>query len=154
MKFTISLTSEDGSEPLQTVTVLTFDKECQDVASIGLSLPESKKVLEALQAQIVRQQADCFLAQELPKLPASRALKDYQPLTLRTLFGIVRLRSPRFTVSQSLDRPNTVSPLRALFTQRTTPEMLYLETNRSAEAMDCLAILFANRCVTQRRVTC
>ena len=132
MKFTISLTSEDGSEPLQTVTVVTFDKECQDVASIGLSLPESKQVLEALQAQIVRQQADCFLAQELPKLPASRVLKDYQPLTLRTLFGIVRLKSPRFTVSQSLGRPNTISPLRALFTQRTTPEMLYLETKWAA----------------------
>lgn len=147
MKFTISLTIEASGESLQTESILTFDKECQDVANIGLSLPESKQVLEALQAQIVQQQANCFLAQELPKLPAGRVLKDYQPLTLRTLFGIVRLRSPRFTISPSSDKPHTVSPLRSLFTQRTAPEMLYLETNRIAEAMGCLAILFANGCV-------
>lgn len=111
---------------------MTIDKECQDVANIGLSLLESKQLLEALQAQIVQQQASYFLAQELPKLPASRVLKDYQPLTLRTLFGIVRLRSPRFTVSPSSGKPQTVSPLRSLFTQRTTPEMLYLETKWAA----------------------
>ncbi|MBC3789369.1 ISKra4 family transposase [Spirosoma utsteinense] len=132
MKFTISLTIETPGEPLQTESILTFDKECLDVANIGLSLPESKQVLEALQAQIVQQQANHFLAQELPKLPASRVLKDYQPLTLRTLFGIIRLRSPRFTIAQPGDKSNTVSPLRSLFTQRTTPEMLYLETKWAA----------------------
>ena len=147
MKFTISLTIEASGESLQTVSILTFNKECLDVANIGISLLESKQLLEALQAQIVQQQANCFLAQELPKLPAGRVLKDYQPLTLRTLFGIVRLRSPRFTISPSSDKPHTVSPLRSLFTQRTAPEMLYLETNRIAEAMGCLAILFANGCV-------
>lgn len=132
MKFTISLTIEAPDETLQTEPVLTFEKECLDVANIGLSLPESKRILEALQAQIVQEQANCFLAQELPKLPAGRVLKDYQPLTLRTLFGIVRLRSPRFTISPSSDKPYTVSPLRSLFTQRTTPEMLYLETKWAA----------------------
>ena len=60
MKFTISLTIEASGESLQTESILTFDKECQDVANIGLSLPESKQVLEALQAQIVQQQANCF----------------------------------------------------------------------------------------------
>lgn len=132
MKFTISLTIETPGEPLHTESILTFDKECLDVANIGLSLPESKRVLEALQAQIVQQQANHFLAQELPKLPTSRVLKDYQPLTLRTLFGIVRLRSPRFAIVQLGDKPNTVSPLRSLFSQRTTPEMLYLETKWAA----------------------
>jgi hypothetical protein len=132
MKFTISLTIEAPGESLQTECILTFDKECLDVANIGLSLPESKQLLEALQIQIVQQQANYFLAQELPKLPANRVLKDYQPLTLRTLFGIVRLRSPRFTISQASDKPHTISPLRSLFTQRTTPEMLYLETKWAA----------------------
>ncbi|MBC3794823.1 ISKra4 family transposase [Spirosoma utsteinense] len=132
MKFTISLTVEACGKSLQTESVLTFDKECQDVANIGLSLPESKQLLEALQAQIVQQQANYFLAQALPNLPASRVLKDYQTLTLRTLFGIIRLRSPRFTVIPSSGKPQTVSPLRSLFTQRTTPEMLYLETKWAA----------------------
>ena len=132
MKFTISLTVEASGESLQTESIFMFDKECQDVANIGLSLPESKQLLEALQAQVVQHQANYFLAQELPKLPASRVLKDYQPLTLRTLFGIVQLRSPRFTVSPPSDKLHTVSPLRSLFTQRTTPEMLYLETKWAA----------------------
>lgn len=154
MKFTISLTVEASGEPLQTESVLTFEKECLEVANIGLSLPESKQLLEALQAQIVQQQANYFLTQELPKLPASRILKDYRPLTLRTLFGIVRLRSPRFTVIQESDKPQTVSPLRSLFTQRTTPEMLFLETNRSAEAMGGITILFTDGYVAERRVTC
>ncbi len=132
MKFTISLSVESSGEPLHTASILTFDKECQNLASIGLSLPESKQILEVLQAQIVQQQANNFLAQELPKLPSGRVLKDYQSLTLRTLFGIVRLRSRRFTVSQSLYKPHTISPLRSLFTQRTTPEMLYLETKWAA----------------------
>ncbi len=132
MKFTVSLTIEAAGEPLQTEFILTFDKDCQDVANIGLSLPDSKQILESLQAKIVQQQANYFLTQELHKLPASRVLKDYQPLTLRTLFGIVRLRSPRFTVTQASDKLHTVSPLRSLFTQRTTPEMLYLETKWAA----------------------
>lgn len=132
MKFTISLTVEASGEPLQTESILTFEKECLEVANIGLSLPESKQLLEALQAPIVQQQANYFLTQELPKLPASRILKDYQPLILRTLFDIVRLRSPRFTVIQASDKPYTINPLRSLFTQRTTPEMLYLETKWAA----------------------
>lgn len=132
MKFTISLSIESSGDPLQTASILTFDKECQDLANIGLSLFESKQILEALQAQIVQQQANNFLVQALAKLPTNRVLKDYQSLTLRTLFGIVQLRSPRFTVSQSSDKPHTISPFRSLFTQRTTPEMLYLETKWAA----------------------
>lgn len=62
MKFTISLTVETSGESLQTESILTLDKECLNVANIGLSLPESKQLLEALQAQIVQQQADYFLA--------------------------------------------------------------------------------------------
>lgn len=45
MKFTISLTVEASGEPLQTESALTFEKECLEVANIGLSLPETKQLL-------------------------------------------------------------------------------------------------------------
>lgn len=127
MKFTLLLTVETQGNAPKTEPVIAFEKDCQQLASIGLSLQESKQLLEVIQVKIVEQQASSFLEKLLPTLPTPRSLKDYQPLTFRTLFGKITLKSPRFTLQQE-NQIRTISPLKTFFTQRTAPELLYLET--------------------------
>lgn len=115
----------EGNAP-KTEQVIAFEKDCQQLASIGLSLQESKQLLEVIQVKIVEQQAGSYLEKQLSSLPTPHSLKDYQPRKFRTLFGNITFKSPRFTIQQGNDI-TTISPLKALFTQQTAPELLYME---------------------------
>jgi hypothetical protein len=131
MKFTLSLTVEEDGKIASTESIIVFEKDCQQLTSIGLSLQESKQLLEVLQVRMVEEQAHSYVEAQLPSLPTPHPLKDYQPLTFRTLFGNVTLRSPRFSIEQDHHK-TTLSPLKTLFSQRTSPELLYLETKWAA----------------------
>ncbi len=56
--------------------------------------------------------------------------KGSYPVTFHTLFGDVRLKSPRYCLPLADDEsgPATISPLRKLIPDHIAPERLYLET--------------------------
>ena len=63
----------------------------------------------------------------------ARARKDTRHIVLRTLFGTLRLESPRFRACPcALAGPATVSPVAALLPERTTPELLLWEARYAA----------------------
>jgi hypothetical protein len=77
------------------IAVLT--KVTERAEDLGLSLAESKALLAAAQQRIVEAQVDCWLEKHRHCPISGRKLrcKGSYPVTFRTLFGDVRLKSPR-----------------------------------------------------------
>ncbi|HZF39423.1 MAG TPA: ISKra4 family transposase, partial [Blastocatellia bacterium] len=132
-KIQIVAVADDGQE------------ECREVASLerqeiqpetfGLTLAESKVILKNLQTIIVERQATDFLAfhQRCPDCGRLRHLKGYHPLSMRTVFGKLAVRSPRLYHCDCRPHPTrTFSPLAGLLPEHTTPELLFLETKWAA----------------------
>ena len=101
-------------------------------AELGLTLAEAKDMLESMQHTIVEQQVTEVLKQQArcPRCDKKRGRKGrHNPIVYRTLFGKLRLTSERFYHCRCQPHTNrTFSPLAQLLTDRTSPELLYLET--------------------------
>ena len=107
------------------------------IDTVGLQLDEAKDLLAAVQETMVTAQARAAVAERstCPDCGAARRHKDSRNIVLRTLFGIVRLTSPRWW--QCTCRPHTTrtfSPLAEVLPDRATPELLYLEAKFAALA--------------------
>ena len=71
---------------------------CTSAATLGLSLAEAKSVLAGLQRHLVQAQAEehCQVRRRCPRCGGQRPLKDRRPRQLRSLFGTIEVRAPRF----------------------------------------------------------
>src|SRR3954466_5834801 len=86
--------------PLGRVDVLEIGRpgNLDDLADLGLRLPDGKQLLSQVQQAVVAAQCRVHAAQR----PACRAcgaacrVKDYRPRRIATLFGMVTVRLPRF----------------------------------------------------------
>jgi len=119
----------DGSGPRELISIA---KATNSVEDLGLSLGESKALLAAAQQQIVERQTAAWLAKHRHCEACGKRLRSRgrYPVIFRTLFGEVRLASPRFDRCRCADGtgPATTAPLRSLLADHTAPERLYLET--------------------------
>jgi hypothetical protein len=101
------------------------------VDTLGMHLEEAKHILQKVQTILIDEQVRTSLAEQVacPDCGRPRAHKDAKTIVTRTLFGTLHLRSPRW--HQCPCRPHTTrtfSPLAAALPERTTPELLYLES--------------------------
>jgi len=116
-----------GTEEIAALTKITEGAE-----DLGLSLAESKTLLTAAQQRIVEAQVNGWLEKHRHCPISGRKLrcKGSYPVTFRTLFGDVQLKSPRFYVlkERRTNGPATISPLTQLLPGHVAPERLYLET--------------------------
>lgn len=101
--------------------------------TLGLTLAEAHMLLRKVQTRLVTAQIDEWQAahRACPACGADRGLKDRRPVTMRTAFGqqqvaVERLR--RCGCGGDVGPGATLTPLAALLPERTTPELLYLET--------------------------
>ncbi|QNE41938.1 ISKra4 family transposase (plasmid) [Hymenobacter sp. NBH84] len=92
---------------------------------MGLTLAESKELLQRIQQTMIGQQIATHLQAHQP---SGLRKKGSYPLQLKTLFGNVTVDSPRYYLPPTEAGPKTFSPLQPLFPQHVTPELLYLET--------------------------
>ena len=121
----------DDDTVLSEDVIACFDKGDDQLEEIGLSLEQAKTVLAGAQTSLVAAQAASFLARHRCCELCGRHLqsKGRCRLLFRTAFGTIPLVSPR--VHRCACQPagsKTFSPLTALFTEHTAPELLYLET--------------------------
>src|SRR5438128_1693267 len=129
LKIQLVSVAEDGSESTQELVVLT--KEHERLEHLGLTLAEGKQLLREVQRRAVQQQATAFLAAQAacPTCGRQRGIKDHKTLGLRTLFGKLSLDSPRVRqCCRPADGPASISALTKLVSERSTPELQYLET--------------------------
>jgi hypothetical protein len=129
VRIVMELIGEDGEEIGREI-VADMTKVTMCAEDLGLSLAEGKILLARIQQKMVETQVDLWLTENRETDGRRLRHKGYYPVTFHTLFGDVRLRSPRYALPKSEGRngPATVSPLRQLILDHIAPERLYLET--------------------------
>jgi hypothetical protein len=162
MKFTVQLVIEPGDGSKVVTEVATLEREALTEATLGLTLAESKAILAQLQETMVAQQAASYSTaqQTCPACGAPRRCKGHHQIVVRSLFGTLRLDSPRLRrcACQPGDSPRSSSPLAECLPERTTPERRYLETKWAAllpygvtvDVLEELLPLQANRATVYR----
>ena len=99
-------------------------------------LSEAKELLHEVQKAMVSFQTTRYLAQQIScsKCGAIRSHKGKHRIVVRTLFGKLRLDSPRLYHCGccSKEEHRSFSPLAELLPERTTPELAYLESKFAA----------------------
>jgi hypothetical protein len=99
--------------------------------TMGLTLAEGKELLANMQAEMVKHQAQEYVDQQrsCPDCGKRRSNKGDHEIVWRSLFGKLRLKSPRLYSCPCQPRPTkSFSPLAALLPERSAPELLYMET--------------------------
>src|SRR3954471_9921410 len=117
----------DDDTVLSEDVIACFDKGDDQLEEIGLSLDPAKTMLASAQTSLVA--AASFLARHRCCDLCGRHLQSSCRILFRTAFGTIPLVSPR--LHRCACQPagsKTFSPLTALFTGHTAPELLYLET--------------------------
>ncbi|HEN3636249.1 TPA: ISKra4 family transposase [Yersinia enterocolitica] len=131
MKLTLQIVITDESGVSRTEELMTLQKSGDARNDIGLSLSESKSLLNTVQQSMVQQQADEYTHQHIqcPHCLASRRIKGRQKIQYRTLFGIIPvsgLRVYRCRCEESATK--TVSLLSDWAGDHTHPSLKYIET--------------------------
>jgi hypothetical protein len=127
MKWRVLLELTETGGDAQTHEIILGNR-ATSVASpetVGLTLAEAKSVLAALQTQLVQAQADgyCDRRRTCAHCGSSRTIKDWRARQLTTLFGIIRVKAPRFNPCRcGVASARIVSPLTELMPDRCTQE--------------------------------
>jgi len=104
--------------------------------TLGLTLSEAKELLREVQRAMVTHQTLGYVTQQIPcpKCGKIQSRKGKHQIVLRTLFGKLRLDSPRLYHCGccSTEDYRSFSPLAELLTERTAPELAYLENKFAA----------------------
>ena len=98
--------------------------ECS-AATVGLTLADGKRILAALQHDLVRAQAEEYCRQRrvCSHCRSQRPLKDVRARRLSSLFGTVEVRAPRFLPCRcAVTRRHTLNPVAEIMPDRCTPE--------------------------------
>ena len=119
----------DDDTVLSEDVIACFDKGDDQLEEIGLSLDQAKTMLAGAQTSLVAAQAASFLARHRCCERCGRPLQSMLPPSVPHRVRHRSLVSPRLhgCACQSA-ASKTFSPLTALFTGHTAPELLYLET--------------------------
>lgn len=136
MKITVHVVidPQDGTTPT-THEAGVIDRTDLTPATAGLHLAEAHQVLSALQQHMVTAQAQAALDThgDCERCGRAHRHKDARTIVLRTLFGTLRLLSPRWQSCPCTPaEEGTFSPLAVLLPERTTPELLYWENTYAA----------------------
>jgi hypothetical protein len=121
--------ADDGTQHRETVAEVVRTETTLE--TLGLTLAESKHLLQELQAVMIDQQVSAYLAEQraCPACGAQHRLKQQAAAPFHTLFGVVLVPNPRWEQCGCQPQSTkTLRPLKELLPTRTSPELLYLET--------------------------
>ncbi len=134
MKVTVQVVlhaDDDADTPSVVREVFSLDREALAPDTVGLRLSEAKDLLAAVQDTLVAHQVSTAVAAEVacPRCGRPRRHKDQRTIVVRSLFGTLRLPSPRWWHCPcTAASTRTFRPLAVLLPERTTPELGYLES--------------------------
>jgi len=88
----------EGEGPCTDIMEINRPDDLADIANLGLTLAEAKRLLAGVQQEIVAAQARDHAVRrpECPRCDGVCRVKDYREHAVSTLFGPVTLRLPRF----------------------------------------------------------
>jgi hypothetical protein len=126
----VLIESDQEATPLHVEEVACFKRDQLTPETLGLRLSEAKQMLAGVQQvmtgsqveEYVEQQRQCSLCQQ------PLAYKGHHQIGVRTLFGKLTLSSPRlYTCSCQSHQKHSWSPVAALLSERSTPELICQE---------------------------
>ena len=137
MKLKVQLIIESDSGETEVVQeVAKLERHSLRPENLGLMLSEAKELLHEVQKAMVTHQTTRYLTQQIscPECGATRSHKGKHQIVLRTLFGKLRIDSPRLYHCGccSKEEHRSFSPLAELLPERTAPELAYLENKFAA----------------------
>jgi hypothetical protein len=104
--------------------------ECLFDGEIGLSIEEGKKIMVALQGEVVKHEAESYslFRRVCPDCQAFRPVKDYTTRRIRSVFGTVEVRNPRWVLCRDCHpgMSGAFAPLKDIWPDRATPELMEL----------------------------
>jgi len=137
VRILLQITGNDAT-PGVADEIAAFEKMVERPEDLGLSLAEGKALTAAIQQHLVNAQIASWAERQrcCEACGARRRSKGSYPVVFRTLYGDVKLASPRLhrCPCEDVDGPATVSPLRQLVPGQIAPERLYLEARWSSLA--------------------
>ena len=115
MKFSVQVIvhPDDDTEASPMVReVFTFDRDDLAPDTLGLQVAEAKDLLAAVQDTVVEQQATAAVTKQVacPHCGVPRRHKDTRTIVVRSLFGRLRLASPRWWHCSCRDQPTPDLP--------------------------------------------
>lgn len=133
MKIRIQVTIEHDDDTLETITedVGYLHRSGLHPETLGLTLEEGKDIIGTLQKEVVKHQVTSWMQQHQYCAHCEQPYRrnGKHELTYRTLFGRLKLTSPRFyTCSCQPQAQKSFSPLAKHLPERCAPEMRYLQT--------------------------
>ena len=131
MKFKVQVITLAGDGEESVREVASVERDDLSASSLGLSIADSKTILQGIQEVVVEWQMHDYLdaQRSCPDCGKLRHRKGAHYTVFRTVFGDVPVESPRFThCSCQAHTTESFSPLAELLPERTTPELLYLES--------------------------
>lgn len=97
---------------------------------IGLSIDDGKKIMAALQRTVVSHEAETYslFRRVCPDCHTFRPIKDYTARQIRTVFGVVEVRNPRWMLCRDCypGIDGAFAPLKEICPDRATPELMEL----------------------------
>ena len=137
MKLKVQLIIESDSGETEVVQeVAKLERHSLRPENLGLMLSEAKELLHEVQKAMVTHQTTRYVTQQIscPECGEIRSHKGKHQIVLRTLFGKLRLDSPRLYHCGccSKEERRSFSPLVELLPERTAPELAYLENKFAA----------------------
>ena len=137
MKLKLQLIIESDSGETEMVREVTkLERYALRPETLGLTLSEAKELLQEVQRAMVTHQTTGYVTQQThcAKCGKIQSRKGKHEIVLRTLFGKLRLDSPRLYHCGccSKEEYRSFSPLADLLTERTAPELTYLENKFAA----------------------
>ncbi|MDQ3397332.1 MAG: ISKra4 family transposase [Deinococcota bacterium] len=127
----VEVTADSGTSNTHTLELGAIERSDLSAETLGLMLEESKTLLKKLQEVVVRQQINTHLEETRACVECGkkRVLKDDTTATFNTVFGKLKVSNPRWQhCACQTTKAKTFRPLARLLPERTTPELLYLET--------------------------
>lgn len=133
---------KSGEAEIEELVCLSRDTEHLIIEQLGLSLDEAKDILAKMQTTLITSQAEALVERHrcCQKCGAASQKNGTHQMTVRTLFGTVKLISQRFyrCGCQTKEEPgqkkirSSFSPLAEGLPERTTPEFRYLQAKWSS----------------------
>jgi hypothetical protein len=134
VRIQVVVESEAADQPV-VQEVATLQRGPLQPEGLGLTLAEAKDLLRGVQETMVAEQVAEFMAHQecCPECGRRRPRKGCHEIVYRTLFGKLRLDSPRLYACTCHENDRaSVSPLAGLLPERTAPELAYLEAKFAA----------------------
>ena len=134
MKFQIEVVfiNEDGRKQRRKVT--QFERKQLVMETLGLSLTESKSILENIQDFVIDKQVmeDLDRRRTCPVCQERFTSKGQGTTPVKTIFGVVQIPNPRWNSCSCKNSQKTFRPVSSWLQGGRTPELLYLETKWSS----------------------